>query len=104
MKHILLVKDNARVNIFLKMSIKTMNHKITKASIEEALMNLLPEKKNLLLCAMCSLCILQNENYYYSPEKKYYIDFYNTVSYDKTIYYKLQLKDTRFFTRMLPKN
>jgi len=66
-------------------NLKTMNHKITKASIEEALSELICPEKKTSYYALCALCAFYKMKIIIiHPEKKYYIDFYNTVSYDKT--------------------
>ena len=66
-------------------NMKMVNHKITKASIEEALSELICPEKQTSYYALCALC-----SYYkmkiiiVNNDKKYYIEFFNTISYEKT--------------------
>lgn len=65
-------------------NMKMVNHKITKASIEEALSELICPEKQTSYYALCALC-----SYYkmkiiiVNNDKKYYIEFFNTISYEK---------------------
>ena len=64
--------------------LKSFNHKITKATIEEVRSELIcPEQKTTLhaLCALC--CYYKFKIILINEDKKFFIEFFNTVGYER---------------------